>query len=188
MGGSSSKTKVVQVKEKKVPDQDIIDNPYFQNELDNIRDMFSNERHVDFDEKAMFVLYAPPEYPTDWAAKYLGELLKLPVLHPSEYVHDPSQQVVGKSQSIKNMSSQYLLRQESQVEETPTRKALRKRLYQPDCERGCVVYEYPDTCSELRYVKENMASHLKVYLLFLELDNEVLQRVLGLIYNSLLTS
>jgi hypothetical protein len=180
MGVSVSKfstcytTKVVQVKPSH--EELVLTNKYYLDELAGLRNQFQEDStHINFGEKAMFVMYAPPEYPTDWAAKYLGELLKIPVLHPEDYVQQlGGGSSVSNSRSIKNMSSRYLLRQSSSSDESPTREALRRRLYKKDCENGCIVYEYPDTCRELKYVMKNMASHLKVYLLFLELDNEVM--------------
>lgn len=150
----------------------VLECKHYQDELKIIRDTFSNFHAINFGENATFILYAPPEYPTQWAAKYLGSCLKLPVLHPDEYITERNG-ATKKLEDIENVSSQYLKRLPSDIEDGATRQALRRRLYNEDCAKGCILYEYPDTVSELRYLKDNMLSHMKVFLLFLEMDNEV---------------
>lgn len=180
MGVAQGKSRVVQIN----PSYEdlVLKNTYYLDELGGLRQQFQDDSStIKFGEKAMFVLYSPPEYPTHWAAKYLGGLLNIPVLYPDEYIR----QCIGSHEAdklhLKNMSSRYLLRQKSSTEESPTREALRRRIYQKDCENGCILYEYPETCRELKYVMKNIASHLKVYLLFLELDNEVSKFILCLL-------
>jgi hypothetical protein len=94
----------------------------------------------------------------------------------SRSLRQPQHQQHQQSLEILNVSTQRILRKSSSIQENPTRANLLRRIQQDDCERGFILYEYPDTITEMKHFKQVIAPHAKVEIIHLKLDNEVRSR------------
>lgn len=77
-----------------------------------------------------------------------------------------------------NYSTRTLLRKASSINELTTRDKLLRRIQHEDCRKGFILYEYPDSITEMNYFKTMMVPHMRVELMFLKLNQETMQKLL----------
>ena len=187
-------------------------NNLLANEINELRSQLKAHQTIPFPHPIVFILFAPPEYPTVHAAEYLSKHVNLPVIYPEEYIVDkygqysslqhggggqqqgnqryhqshhqqdhyqplplpiPQQQPLRQSLDLLNVSTRKLLKKASSIQENPTRVNLFSRIQQEDCQNGFILYEYPDTITEMKYFKNFMIPNCKIEIIHLKLDNEV---------------
>jgi adenylate kinase family enzyme len=161
-------------------------------EISSIRQSIRTKGTIIPQEKIIFILFAPPEYPTINAAEYLSSKIQFPVIYPHEYRVENHHLLrrQDSSSSQMNMTTRTLLRQSSSAQdEKDTRTRLMERIYATpvsdspspplspsgDCENGFILYEYPDTITEMKYFKEQIVPGYRVELIFLQLTNETMR-------------
>jgi adenylate kinase family enzyme len=138
-----------------------------------IRNSIQQKKMLEVQERTVFIIFGPPEYPTSNAAEYLKDHISIPLIHPCEYITELNGACETRVKTVENVTKRTLLRKSSSIAENPTRHALIDRIRQEDCCKGFILYEYPDTVTEMRYFQSNIVPHMRVELIFLKLDNEV---------------
>jgi adenylate kinase len=151
------------------------DNPQYLEEVTSLRHSIRANGTIQPQQKIVFVLFAPPEYPTTNAAEYLSKKINLPVIFPHEYLTELENH--QRVQHLTNVSTRTLLRKSSSYHENMTRDLLWERINQDDCERGFILFEYPDTITEMKYFKSQMVPQMRVELIFLQLNHEVMRHL-----------
>jgi adenylate kinase family enzyme len=157
------------------------DHPQYLEEVSSLRHSLRQTGTIQPQEKLVFVLFAPPEYPTVNAAEYLSQKINLPVIYPHEYIIEEDQEEDSSShhriETITNLSTKILLRKKSSIQEISTRQLLHDRIVQEDCCNGFILYEYPETISEMKYFKTNLVPTMRVELIFLQLNHEMMRKL-----------
>lgn len=144
----------------------------------DLRSKVRNKESLEFSNRIIFVLYGPPDSPTKRSAEYIAGKVNLPVLYPDQFIFNRDQhgslERLSTTPHILNVSSRHLRRMTSSVVVDSTRQALLKISEEDQYRRGWVMYEYPDTASELRYFIKEQFKNVQVSLFFMEMDSETL--------------
>jgi hypothetical protein len=152
--------------------------PEYEKNVLALRNKVRNNEVLDFEKPIIFVLYGPPDSPTERSAEYLASKAGLPILYPCEYMH---RTINGQIETIKqsyskipNVSSRQLRKMSSSVVADATRLSLSDLFYNNNkYKKGWIMYEYPDTSTEMKYFRKTLFKDVQIVLFFFDIDSEV---------------
>lgn len=181
MGSAASKTSPPE------PQQKLITSLEYKRSILSLRNKVRNNEVLEFENPIIFVLYGPPDSPTEQYAEYLSLKSGIPVLYPNDYLYNThkgiNDTIKHSSSKILNVSSRQLRKMNSSVVVDPTRAALSDLFRNDDrFKKGWIMYEYPDSAAEMRYFRTELFEGVQIAMLFFEMDSEVCFSVMPFLY------
>lgn len=143
-----------------------------QNNLNiKLQNEFDNEFDNDFEKNEKYSLQDFDEDEHHNEIQQQNKIIELN--NDTENLHKASLTVDAVDNDFINVSTKTLLRKVSTINEETTRDRLINRIKRSDCQKGFILYEYPETITEMNILKTEIVPEMRVELIFLKLDQAV---------------